>query len=497
MLRRGLLLGRWVCIGFALASLGAGKSSKTETRPEPVTIPCSPLLLPSMAPPIHPTQSIPSPAEQDRAEKLVRQTFAKEFQATSITDRLQLAQRLLHEGSDTTDDPAARYVLWRDARDLAASAGDAILANRALQRLSEQYIIELPSTLLATLVAANRSAITSSQAAAVAQSALLAVDQCVAFDDYDTATRLANIASGAAIRSKIPTLVARAAARAKELELSANQFTQLKSATARLRENPDDPEANLAAGAFLSFVKCDWDKGLPRLAKGSDPVLKILARADLDASSDHDRAMQANQWWDQSLTRSGLVQRHIQAHAVTLYKQSLASLSGITLDSARARITRFDASILKDLGLEVGLLAEFFKGTDFSHRVTSRIDSQLDFDWGAAAPDPLSPKDNFSIRFSGTLLVPQPGRYEIILIANSGAKVYLGEKLILDGSDIARKRSGISAPVDFPDVLTTIRVDYWDTSGLAKVRLLWRTPQSSQDAPIPPSALFHDVSLKP
>ncbi len=44
----------------------------------------------------------------------------------------------------------------------------------------------------------------------------------------------------------------------------------------KLKESPDDPAANLAVGSYLCFNKDQWERGLPMLAKGSDPALYWL-----------------------------------------------------------------------------------------------------------------------------------------------------------------------------------------------------------------------------
>jgi beta-glucosidase len=59
-----------------------------------------------------------------------------------------------------------------------------------------------------------------------------------------------------------------------------------------------------------------------------------------------------------------------------------------------------------------GLKAEFFNGTHFEGSpVATRTDRQIDFDWNAVAPAPAVTPNQFSARWSGTLVVPAPGDY--------------------------------------------------------------------------------------
>src|SRR5215203_5012865 len=73
---------------------------------------------------------IPNKTELTRAEALVRELYQKELAAAEKDRAAQaaLAATLYREALDTRDDLAGRFVLLRDARDLAARAGEAALA---------------------------------------------------------------------------------------------------------------------------------------------------------------------------------------------------------------------------------------------------------------------------------------------------------------------------------------------------------------------------------
>ena len=51
-------------------------------------------------------------------------------------------------------------------------------------------------------------------------------------------------------------------------------FEKVKASLEKLKSSPDDPDANLAAGRFYCLTRGDFARGLPMLAKGSDPALK-------------------------------------------------------------------------------------------------------------------------------------------------------------------------------------------------------------------------------
>ncbi len=60
-----------------------------------------------------------------------------------------------------------------------------------------------------------------------------------------------------------------------------------------------------------------------------------------------------------------------------------------------------------------GLSAEYFATADFSGRpAAKRIDRQIDFDWNAAKPLPEIARENFAVRWTGTITPPVSGDYK-------------------------------------------------------------------------------------
>ncbi len=60
-----------------------------------------------------------------------------------------------------------------------------------------------------------------------------------------------------------------------------------------------------------------------------------------------------------------------------------------------------------------GLTAEYFKMSDLSGQpAVTRTDPEIDFDWTYAAPAHGLDQKNFSVRWTGTITPPSPGRYQ-------------------------------------------------------------------------------------
>ncbi len=445
----------------------------------------------TLLPPASAPAPVPDADSLARAQRMVREVFAADFLLNDRLSRRALARRLIDQAADTADEPAARFALLSDARDVAAAAGDAHTATRAIRQLARSFAVDPLSMTLAALMAARRAADSPQLLAAVASAALDAIDMAVAADDYAAASRLADLAEQAATAARHVSLTLQSRQRNAEVATIRQHYE--RSHTARdLLQQRDDPQAHLALGWFLCCIKNDWNAGLPHLAGGSDEPLKRLASRELSHLTDSDRYEIAGDWWDLAQRLTGLTQRHVYGHAAEHYRQALPALTGLRRSLAESRIGQADAAALVAMGLRPGLAAELHRGTTFSSPVAMRVDAQVDFDWGEDAPDESTGKDNFSIRWSGLLRVREAGRYELVLVANAGARLWVDGRLVADEPNLSRLRNGVRVPLDLAAGLHALRLDYWDTTGIARMRLLWRPPAASRDQPVPPDALLHE-----
>lgn len=438
----------------------------------------------------------PDAAAQTKSEKIIREVYQKDYLGKTTNERRALARKLLQAAKETLDDPAARFVLFREARDIAAAAADPTIASRAISQMAQQYSIESMPMLLVAMQTSQSAAITPNACESVARACLGAMEQAIVTSEYSTAARFASLALSAAEKARNVPLVLQADERTKELHTIFIEFERVKIAHETLRSQPDDSESNFRAGRFTCFIEANWNNGLPMLAKGSDAILRDLALADLAAPSNAEKRLEiANGWWEQAESRKGLTRSHLHQRAGLWYRHALPGLAGINRSLAEQRLEIIDSTMFKDLNLERGLSAELFRGVDFQNFVKTRIDTQIDFDWGEGAPDESLPKDNFSLRWTGVLKPSVEGHYELIAFANAGARIWLDDKLLLDDPNLLRRRNGVRLPIELTTATHSLKLEYWDTTGAAKMRLLWRAPGAAKDEPIPASAWYHDVTL--
>ena len=139
---------------------------------------------------------------------------------------------------------------------------------------------------------------------------------------------------------------------------------------------------------------------------------------------------------------------------------------------------------------ERGLRGEYFCNTELSGTpALVRVDPVIGFNWdrgsptdnllarGEAGPGEAVPDDNFSIRWSGQLLPPVSGTYELEASADDGVRVYLDGKRVIDRWQQADRLTASRASVPLQAGRAyAIRVEYREGERDAGVRLAWRMP---------------------
>ncbi|MBI3716085.1 MAG: glycoside hydrolase family 3 C-terminal domain-containing protein [Betaproteobacteria bacterium] len=137
-----------------------------------------------------------------------------------------------------------------------------------------------------------------------------------------------------------------------------------------------------------------------------------------------------------------------------------------------------------------GLKGEYFHGVDLAGEpALTRIDPQVDFRWDRGSPtDDLVARgemrvaqalenDRFSVRWSGYLLPPVSGRYDLTVAADDGLRLFIDDKLVLDSWTKVSRLQSKTAAVDLVAAQPVkIRVEYFEEQKDAEVRLSWHLP---------------------
>jgi hypothetical protein len=249
-------------------------------------------------PPAAPRLAVPDASALAKKEKLIRDVFGN-YGTAPLAERSNIAGKMIAQAMETTDDPAARYALLKDAADLAAGAGDAATAVRCAILLAANFAPDGTELKLALLRRAVTAASAPPAAGAVANEAMMCAADAAAAGDFDLAARFMTYGQRAARAAKNLTLLVAVQSRAAEIRWLQQETEHAKAAKDKLRKDPADPDANYALGRHFCLVNGDWTRGMIGLSKGSNNSYKTAANADLANPATTEKQVAAGDlWWE-------------------------------------------------------------------------------------------------------------------------------------------------------------------------------------------------------
>jgi hypothetical protein len=137
---------------------------------------------------------------------------------------------------------------------------------------------------------------------------------------------------------------------------------------------------------------------------------------------------------------------------------------------------------------EEGLTAVYFNQTDLTREGHRRIDRAINFRWGRSRPAPGIDPETFSVRWTGSVLVPINGNYVFKTESDDGIKVWIDGRLVIDQWNRHREREDRSPPLHLSKGRHRLRVEFFDRYLTAICVLSWQGPGFSM-RPVPTSAL--------
>jgi beta-glucosidase len=128
---------------------------------------------------------------------------------------------------------------------------------------------------------------------------------------------------------------------------------------------------------------------------------------------------------------------------------------------------------------EHGLSAVYYPNVNL-HGVPSltRTDAAVDYSWVGISPFP-SLKENFSVRWSGVLVAPATGDYEIGFTGNNGYRVWIDGKVLFEDWNWRGATTKTASIRLEKDHHYQIAVEFFHGVGDGQARLFWTTPEDA------------------
>jgi len=132
-----------------------------------------------------------------------------------------------------------------------------------------------------------------------------------------------------------------------------------------------------------------------------------------------------------------------------------------------------------------GLLGEYYlgnSGNPWRELVLERVDPTVDFNWGAASPDPSMPADGFTVRWTGMITVPASATYTFYTVTDDGVRLWV------DGQQIINNWTDHGSTEDSGDITLAVGrqyeiiLEFYENGGSAQCELSWESPSIPREA---------------
>lgn len=170
-------------------------------------------------------------------------------------------------------------------------------------------------------------------------------------------------------------------------------------------------------------------------------------------------------------------------------------------ESFRVDNVEIDATALV-VGTGDGLLGTYYdqnaqQGQYFTGATVQRVDPQIDFDWGSAAPDAGIGNDDFSVRWTGQVEAMSSGDYTFYTRSDDGVRLWIDGVPVIDNWTDHAATENSSAPITLvAGTRYDIQMEFYERGGLAVAELRWSGPGVPKQL-IPQSQLYSNTVPPP
>ena len=271
------------------------------------------------------------------ARKLVNGIYGKDIKAAKTAEQKAKLVDTILSTVKAAGSPENKYALYTTALDLASAGGDVekVFEIFKAMEIFDDNLFDLKESVAERLYAkANREG-----QRLLAEKCLVMVDQAITCDRYKEAVRLVNHAYRCAKKGRSRGILREASDARKDLYRLRIRFKKVEAAIEKIKEDKNDPVANYTIGEYYSFVKGDWKRGLPMLAKSGKEPVSLISMIELNNPVESKVQNElADHWWKLSEENKGRMQENLRSHAASWYQRAIPGLSGLVKVMAEKRV---------------------------------------------------------------------------------------------------------------------------------------------------------------
>jgi len=139
-----------------------------------------------------------------------------------------------------------------------------------------------------------------------------------------------------------------------------------------------------------------------------------------------------------------------------------------------------------------GVRGKYYQGMNFENFVLTRIEPQIDFNWGDGEPDPVVGPDNFSARWTGEVEAAFTETYTFYTNSDDGVRLWIdGQRLVNNWTDHGNTEDKGTIYLVAGSTYSLV-MEMYENGGDAVAELRWSSPSTPKQL-IPQAALSPPV----
>jgi prepilin-type N-terminal cleavage/methylation domain-containing protein len=136
-----------------------------------------------------------------------------------------------------------------------------------------------------------------------------------------------------------------------------------------------------------------------------------------------------------------------------------------------------------------GLTGIYYSGSDFTGTSHTRIDDQIDFNWGPGGPNLWNNASRFSATWVGMLRSDFDEEYTLYIEADDGVRLFVDSRTAIDAWGARTRQTHQTTTTLSPDTPVSLTLNLQKRHGSGGIRLFWSSPSTPKQV-IPSANLF-------
>jgi len=129
-----------------------------------------------------------------------------------------------------------------------------------------------------------------------------------------------------------------------------------------------------------------------------------------------------------------------------------------------------------------GLRGEYYPNMDLSGNPKEiRIDSTVNFVWDSKSPVAGFSVSNYSVRWTGQLVAPKTGKYQLALTGDDGYRLFLDDSLVINDWKVQGPSTNTCNVELLKGSRHNIKIEYFQNTGGASIQFAWNIYGNDQE----------------